>query len=500
MKLDRPIAILGLDGATWDVIDPLMAQGKLPCLAGLMQRGAYGRMATLPQYTSPSLWATVLTGKLPEKHGVLDFYSATGNHLRAKPIYEILSEDPIGLFQMYASRRKEPSAGFLVPSRIEGPSAAYPAEMAFVIDFGGVGTLRETISLFGQLLRHGVPPWVIGQAGLTTAFKALGLIDKSTWKVQTSMQGQRFRGYIAAHLVKRTQPRFFASLFYVLDSLGHYYWRYWEPSRWADFDQTQVRKNGHVLENAYIEVDKSLGRILRTLPKSTLIAVVSDHGMEAATNDRGGKPLTIHGKAVLESLNLGRQFISELLPPFKCIFRAKPPYWTHDNSVELRHFLVEAELADSTHPFQVDIPDLRSVIVSVQPDVANRLDEILLLPTGNQIPLSQLVFQHDEINGTHSQYGIFVLSGDGIRHGARLADSTLADIVPTLLALSSRAVARDMDGIVIREAIEDDFLARNPIHYVDTYEEADDSRDSPLPGDQDNEAIDARLRDLGYLA
>ena len=70
--------ILGLDGATFDVIDPLIARGKMPVLAGLIGRGVRARLrSTCPPVSAPA-WVTFLTGKQPGKHGVFNFQNLDG--------------------------------------------------------------------------------------------------------------------------------------------------------------------------------------------------------------------------------------------------------------------------------------------------------------------------------------------------------------------------------------------------------------------------------------
>ncbi|MGB5035084.1 MAG: alkaline phosphatase family protein, partial [Blastocatellia bacterium] len=33
------VLVIGLDGATWTALDPLMAEGRMPALASLVERG-----------------------------------------------------------------------------------------------------------------------------------------------------------------------------------------------------------------------------------------------------------------------------------------------------------------------------------------------------------------------------------------------------------------------------------------------------------------------------
>lgn len=68
------VLLIGLDGATWDVINPLIELGVMPNMARLKMEGAWGILkSTIPPVTAPA-WATFYTGKNPGKHGIIHFY------------------------------------------------------------------------------------------------------------------------------------------------------------------------------------------------------------------------------------------------------------------------------------------------------------------------------------------------------------------------------------------------------------------------------------------
>src|SRR5262245_60140884 len=57
------VMVLGLDGATWDLLGSLAAEGELPNLARLMERGASGTLNSVFPPLSPVAWTGVMTGK-----------------------------------------------------------------------------------------------------------------------------------------------------------------------------------------------------------------------------------------------------------------------------------------------------------------------------------------------------------------------------------------------------------------------------------------------------
>src|SRR5919205_125314 len=72
MKTPR-VLIIGLDAATFDLICPWVAEGKMPTLAALMKDGAWGRLASIIPPITPPAWTSFMTGKNPGKHGIFHF-------------------------------------------------------------------------------------------------------------------------------------------------------------------------------------------------------------------------------------------------------------------------------------------------------------------------------------------------------------------------------------------------------------------------------------------
>jgi len=90
------IFVLGIDGATWKIIDEGIEYGILPNFAEIKKFGKTLELkSTIPPFTLPS-WTSMITGVNPGKHGIFDFTDTNGNILdsrrRAAPtIFQILS-------------------------------------------------------------------------------------------------------------------------------------------------------------------------------------------------------------------------------------------------------------------------------------------------------------------------------------------------------------------------------------------------------------------------
>lgn len=89
----QKVAVIGIDGADWGVIDPMVAQGRLPTLAGLLSRGQSGVLRSIEPVYSPVLWTTIFTGQTPAVHGLVDWYSSDARNRKVPTLWDIFSAE-----------------------------------------------------------------------------------------------------------------------------------------------------------------------------------------------------------------------------------------------------------------------------------------------------------------------------------------------------------------------------------------------------------------------
>ncbi|NWG03348.1 MAG: alkaline phosphatase family protein [Syntrophaceae bacterium] len=93
------VFVIGLDGATFDLLDPWIKEGRLPNLKRMVEGSTYGRLgSTIPPVTPPA-WTSFMTGVNPGKHGVFDFITFKPNsykkvlvnssHIRSKRFWDL---------------------------------------------------------------------------------------------------------------------------------------------------------------------------------------------------------------------------------------------------------------------------------------------------------------------------------------------------------------------------------------------------------------------------
>jgi len=101
------------------------------------------------------------------------------------------------------------------------------------------------------------------------------------------------------------------------------------------------------------------------------------------------------------------------------------------------------------------------------------------------------------MTGHHRPEGIAVLAGPGIKPGAQLEGASIVDLAPTILYTMGVPVPSDMDGRVLREAFDSEYLSAFQVQYSDVA--TDRATGEQEYSDEDEEEIKERLRGLGYV-
>src|SRR3954470_2656421 len=134
----RRVFVFGISGATWRLIDPLLAGGRLPTLASLIARGCRAtlcstRVAGDKHFRPQIAWPTIATGVEPEEHGVTRFYH-TADDVRVPTLWDRFSEAArtVGLFGWPIPWPVRPINGFIIPGYDGRDPSTFPAQYAFL--------------------------------------------------------------------------------------------------------------------------------------------------------------------------------------------------------------------------------------------------------------------------------------------------------------------------------------------------------------------------------
>ncbi len=291
----RNVLLIGLDGADWDIAQPLVAAGEMPHLGRLVGGGAWARLRTVMPPLSPVIWTSVATGKQPAKHGIFDFLAQGGDGSqvpvtstlwRARSLWSILSDSgiPVAMTAWWATWPAEPVEGFLATDPIayqlfrdvvSEPARSDPASEA--------GGKTWPAALYAEIRPFIVPPEAIADADLEpfVHFDALGVPDADDRErldeLKTVLASTRTYEAIAAHLLEK-QPRGFHALYVeATDTAAHLFMPFHPPLR-PQVDGRRFAAYRDVVRAMYREADALLGRMLERIGDDWNVIVLSDHG------------------------------------------------------------------------------------------------------------------------------------------------------------------------------------------------------------------------------
>jgi predicted AlkP superfamily phosphohydrolase/phosphomutase len=274
MKSNK-VFILGLDGATFTIIMPLIKRGKLPVLARLIREGAHGVLNSTVLTNSAPAWTSFATGMNPGKHSILGFTKMVpdsyqlkllkGTDNKAKTLWEISGEFGKSSIVVNIPMTYPPKKinGILI-SGLDTPGLS--AEFTHPPEFKNellrvVPDYRINLHLGGYLHNN------------KRRRKAIGVMLSSI----------RARERAVHHLMKSYPWDLFAVRFNSPDNVQHQFWRFMDE-RHPDYDPRSPEPLKTAIYTIYEELDRVIGSIERILPEDCTMIIMSDHGAGPRTN------------------------------------------------------------------------------------------------------------------------------------------------------------------------------------------------------------------------
>ena len=311
------VTVVGVDGAAWRVIDPMLADGELPNLGGLIARGARARMRSKAPLWSPPVWTTIATGVPREVHGIENFYAGpergrkrggerlvTSIDRRTPALWNLASEAGLrsAVLGWWATYPAEPIDGVVVSERALATREADLREM-FPTPLQPPARSRLT---------H--PPELLEI--VVAALERGGLPPPGTPEPERVRRAMRAEDGATVHALGRARASLGPFTLEMLllrgvDPVSHFFWRFHEPGAAAYTEDErpaaeEVARHGDTVRAHYRFVDGLLGTLGVRGSATRVVIVVSDHGFEAGRQPfrRGSHVLsgTHHSEAALHGI------------------------------------------------------------------------------------------------------------------------------------------------------------------------------------------------------
>jgi predicted AlkP superfamily phosphohydrolase/phosphomutase len=534
----HPTILIGLDGATFTVLDSLVTEGHMPSLKRFMEEGVRAELLSTGHPLTPPAWTTVMTGMSPGNHGIFDFIWAEE---RKENVYftlnnfrDIQAETVWSMVSRQGGRVTSLNFPFMSPPpRIEG--AVVPGLVSWK-------HLRRNIhprELYGKLSSlPGFSPsevaWDFEREKRAT--KTIPEGEYEDWvRFHVRREGQWFR--IFHHLQSESPADLAAVLLDGTDKLQHVCWRQLDPgiARESEFDE-RVRS---LCLSFFRQLDDFIGEVLRVSPDSRIF-FASDHGFGPTESVfRVNRWLAERGylswKPTEHLDEKEREKVDKLINGhFVHLDWEKTTAYAPSSATNGIHIRVARRPGETGIPPEQyqsfrdrlvdellalrDPTDGTAIVTAVLkreeafpgrhnqrcPDLTLVLHDYGFVSTLNQDPV---IFRRPEVAGTHRPQGIFLARGPGIEKGERLPPQSILDVAPTILYSLGLAIPNDFEGSVIEAAFEPSHLRTNavrsgePTRRPQTYA-ADGGTPRPpreLDDVEDEAVIADRLRALGYV-
>lgn len=295
--------VIGLDGADWDQLDPMIARGELPHLAALKKGGASGVLRSEKPLISPVLWTTIATGKSPDQHGVTWFMTddAQGNKIpvssnqrQARSFWNIASEAGIncGVVGWWATWPADPINGFVISDYVgwhsfgvnghasDDAGKTWPTEL--------ISTVREMMPNPADIPTSQLAAMINLPAGRLAPNPAADPYADPISHLRQAIATSR--GYTDVVLDRldsgqNQRPSLLAVYYEGTDAITHLFGDYQAPRLpWvseADFAAYQL-----VVNEYWRWQDQLVGELLARRGPQTTIIIVSDHGFRVGTERR----------------------------------------------------------------------------------------------------------------------------------------------------------------------------------------------------------------------
>jgi predicted AlkP superfamily phosphohydrolase/phosphomutase len=496
--------LIGLDGATFTILDPLMGSGAMPFLRRFMASGVRANLRTIVPALTPPAWTSLMTGRTPGHHGIFDFFQpetadnpylrfASSSDVAAETIWSMASRQGLKVTALNFPLMfpPKPVNGFVVPGGWmpwkQLRLACYPSDL-----------YDRLKALPGFNARELAMDMSVEEK----AIEGCRDDEYEEW-IQFHIRREQHWFQILEYLMREEPCDLTAVMFDGVDKLQHLCWIYLDPAYGDAVGDAAAQRVRDLCIGYFRELDGILERIVELAGPRANVVMASDHGFgptvevfnvntwleqngylawaEGGVDETRGATL---GMADLtrhiHRLDWSRTTAYAATPSSNGIHIVRagqelPGGGTATGVAPEDYERFRAELAAKLRAY-VD-PATGSPVVTgawtreevfpgpraeIGPDLTLELRDgglVSILPAPDGVPLHP----RPKAGGAHRPEGIFIAAGPMIRAGVQAAELSILDVAPTLLYSLGLPAPGDLEGHLPEEIVAPEVLRERPV-------------------------------------
>jgi predicted AlkP superfamily phosphohydrolase/phosphomutase len=526
--------LLGVDGATFSILDPLMADGVMPFLRSFVNTGVRAPLRSIVPALTPPAWTSLTTGRAPGHHGIFDFFR---KETATSPQIRFLTARDVGCPTIF----DRASAHGLKTTVLNFPLTFPAPQIEGHVVPGGWMPWRQLplacrpSTLYARLAQ--LPGFNPRELAMDMAHeeKAIEGCKRDEYEEWIALHVRREQQWfnVLRYLVQEEPSELVAILFDGVDKLQHLCWRFLDPASAATLSSPWERDVRASCLNYFRTLDGLLEEIVGLVDADATVVVASDHGFGAQVRTFSVNTwLRQQGCLAWQEGNAPRPTESQTLGMGQLARHVFSLDWTRTRAFAPMPsgngiHIVQSDWNPAGVPpaeyeafrarlrqdlLRVTDPITGTRVVSrvwtreeifAGPFLALAPDLTLELEDGGLISIlasDEAVTPRPEPTGTHRPQGVFVARGPALRRNAAVPEISILDVAPLLLQSLELPIPGELDGRLRTELFEGAVPAPSAQPAAAAgVPAAEAAATEPLLDEEAEAEILKRLQALGYV-
>jgi predicted AlkP superfamily phosphohydrolase/phosphomutase len=258
---------VGFDGATLDLCERWVQEGRMPSLQAICSDGSFSGMRSVFPYNSAVAWASLSTGMNPGRHGIFDFLLPRTQDYRLR----VATREDRRVPALWTHATEAGARVAIVNIPMTFPAEPVNGVMVSGMDAPGLDDRAVHPPGFLDRLRDLSPGYRI----LSNAARAASTGD---WEgaERELIDTVTARGAFVADLARARDLDLVMVNMEATDGAHHFFWQHHDATH-PRHDPSVAGRFGDAIGRTYAATDRELGRLIDAYAPDTVF-VVSDHG------------------------------------------------------------------------------------------------------------------------------------------------------------------------------------------------------------------------------